>query len=305
LLNHLAFDKNLNITMMKTILVPTDFSEQANNALDMAHEMAALAHAEIIILNVLDMPGGHAYAPGGASFNVMGGPPMGGELDNVYVVELHKKTKEKLESIIAEPKYKDIKISYRLQLGNPYHSISEEIVENKVDLVVMGTKGASGMEEMLIGSNTEKVVRMAKCPVLTVKNKVKINKLKKIVFASSFTEAEDHVIAELKKMQKLLSAELHLLKVNTPNSFETSRKIKQEMKDYIDKYDLKHASVNICNDVVEEDGIIYFSEEINADLIAMATHGRTGFMHLLSGSIAEDVVNHAQRPVWTCSFKYK
>lgn len=288
---------------MKRILVPTDFSEQANNALYMAHELARLSQSELILLNVLDIPGGHAFAPGGASFNVMGGPAMSGDLDNVYVVELHDKTKEKLESIVREPKYNDIKISYKLQLGNPYHNISEEIVENHVDLVVMGTKGTSGMEEFLIGSNTEKVVRMAKCPVLTVKDKVDTNNIKKIVFASSFTEQEDHVIEELKKLQKLLSAEIHLVKVNTPNNFETSRQIKKEIEEYISKYDLQHASVNICNDVVEEDGIIYFAEDINADLIAMATHGRTGFMHLLSGSIAEDVVNHAQRPVWTCTLK--
>lgn len=285
---------------MKKILVPTDFSEQANYALDMAHDMATLSKSELIILNVMDIPGGHAFAPGGASFNVMGGPAMSGELDNMYVVELHEKTKKKLDSIIGEPKYKDIKISYKLQLGNPYHNISEEIVENQVDLVVMGTKGTSGMEELLIGSNTEKVVRLAKCPVLTVKNKVDTKNIKNIVFASSFTEKEDHVIEELKKLQKLFSADLHLLKVNTPNNFETSRQIKKEVDNYISMYNLKHSSVNICNDVVEEDGIIYFAEEINADLIAMATHGRTGFMHLLSGSIAEDVVNHAQRPVWTC-----
>ncbi|MFW5760240.1 MAG: universal stress protein [Cyclobacteriaceae bacterium] len=290
---------------MKKILVPTDFSEQANNALDLAHDLASTSKAELIILNVLDIPGGHAFAPGGASFNVMGGPAMSGDLDNVYVVELHNKTKEKLESIIREPKYKDINISYKLQLGNPYHNISEEIVDNQVDLVVMGTKGTSGMEEMLIGSNTEKVVRLAKCPVLTVKKKVDTKSIKKILFASSFTEQEDHVIEELKKLQNLLSADLHLLKVNTPNNFQTSRQIKKEIEDYISKYDLNHASVNICNEVVEEDGIIYFSEEINTDLIAMATHGRTGFMHLLSGSIAEDVVNHAQRPVWTCTLKHK
>lgn len=289
---------------MKKILVPTDFSEQANNALDLAHDLARLSNSELILLNVLDIPGGHAFAPGGASFNVMGGPAMGGDIDNVYVVELHDKTKEKLESIMQEPKYKDVNISYKLQLGNPYHNISEEIVENQVDLVVMGTRGTSGMEELLIGSNTEKVVRMAKCPVLTVKNKINTDTIKKIVFASSFTEEEAHVIEELKKLQKLFSAELHLLKVNTPNNFETSRQIKKEIEEYIKKYNLEHASVNICNEAVEEDGIIYFAEEIDADLIAMATHGRTGFMHLLSGSIAEDVVNHAQRPVWTCSLKH-
>ena len=185
---------------MKKILVPTDFSEHANYALDMAHDMATLSNSELIILNVMDIPGGHAFAPGGASFNVMGGPAMSGELDNMYVVELHEKTKKKLDTIISEPKYKDVKISYKLQLGNPYHNISEEIVENQVDLVVMGTKGTSGMEELLIGSNTEKVVRLAKCPVLTVKNKVDTKNIKNIVFASSFTEKEDHVIEELKKL---------------------------------------------------------------------------------------------------------
>jgi len=288
---------------MKKILVPTDFSDQAHAALDLAAELARINNSELLLLNVLDVPGGHAFTPGGSSFNVMGGPAYAGELDNVYVVELHNKTKEKLQDIIDSEKFNDIDIRYKLQLGNPYHNISEEITKNNVDLVVMGTRGASGIEEVLIGSNTEKVVRLAKCPVLTVKEKVSATSLKNIVFASNFTEEEDNVIAELKKMQKMLDAKLHLVKINTPSNFETQRQINKEINAFVEKYKLENYTINIYNDSVEEDGIVYFSEDINADMIALATHGRTGFMHLLSGSIAEDVVNHSKRPVWTYTLK--
>ena len=59
----------------------------------------------------------------------------------------------------------------------------------------------------------------------------------------------------------------------------------------LETHELENYTVNIYNDVVEEDGIIYFARDIDADMIALSTHGRSGLMHLLSGSIAEDVVN--------------
>jgi hypothetical protein len=71
------------------------------------------------------------------------------------------------------------------------------------------------------------------------------------------------------------------------------------MENYVKDFGLENYTCNIYNDPIEEDGIILFAEEVNAGMIVMATHGRTGFAHLLSGSIAEDVVNHAKRPVLT------
>jgi len=79
--------------------------------------------------------------------------------------------------------------------------------------------------------------------------------------------------------------------------------IRKQTEDFVEKYKFKDYTLNIYNDFIEEDGIIYYSEDIEADMIALGTHGRTGFMHLISGSIAEDVVNHAKRPVWTCRIK--
>jgi nucleotide-binding universal stress UspA family protein len=172
-----------------------------------------------------------------------------------------------------------------------------------VELVIMGTKGSGGLEGALIGSNTEKVVRNAKCPVLTLKNAVVPANIKDIVFATNLTEDQEELIIELKKLQKLFGARLHIVKINTPNHFEPERNIRVQLNEFVTKYAIENYTLNIYSHTHEEDGIIYFAEDINADLIALGTHGRTGILHLLSGSIAEDVVNHAKRPVWTCRLK--
>jgi hypothetical protein len=152
---------------------------------------------------------------------------------------------------------------------------------------------------MLIGSNTEKVVRHAKCPVLTVKQPTELKSIHDIVFASNFTVEEASASSDLKKLQAVFEAKLHLVRINTPSNFETTRKTLKLIHEFIDNNKIENYTINIYNDKLEEDGIIYFAQDIDADLIALATHGRTGILHLLSGSIAEDVVNHAKRPVWT------
>ena len=278
---------------MKTILVPTDFSEQANYALDVAHAIARKSNASIKLLNIVE-------APGGGSFNSMGEVTTVDPMDNVFMMEMLNHMKRRIKELAGNSRYSDVNIATEVVVGNPFSSIANEITTSKVDLVVMGSKGASGLEETLIGSNTEKVVRRAKCPVLTIKNKTDINSVKNIVFASDFKGNDDNVMDAIKQFQQFFDAKLHLVKVNTPNNFTSDRELKVRMREFAKRHSLDNITYNIYNDAVEEDGIIYFADEINADVIALATHGRTGLMHLLSGSIAEDVVNHAKRPVWTC-----
>jgi nucleotide-binding universal stress UspA family protein len=170
-----------------------------------------------------------------------------------------------------------------------------------MDLVVMGTQGASGLEEILVGSNTEKVVRRAKCPVITVKSAVDAKNIKNIVFASDFRDDMNKLAEPLKNLQKLFNATLHIVSINTPNNFETDRYYKKAIKAFVEKYNIENYTITVYNDESEEDGIIYFAEDIDADMIAIATHGRLGLSHLLSGSLAEDIVNHSKRPVWTFS----
>jgi nucleotide-binding universal stress UspA family protein len=187
--------------------------------------------------------------------------------------------------------------------GNPFVGISKEILDAKADIVIMGSKGSSGIEEVLIGSNTEKVVRNSSCPVLTIKSKVSPKDIHKVVFASDFNEVPGDVVARLKAAIATINADLHLVKINTPSIFENSRSSKEKMKAFVEDFEVEAASMEVYNSASEEDGILEYADDMNADMIAMATHGRTGFLHLLSGSIAEDVVNAAKRPVWTMKSK--
>ncbi len=281
---------------MKNILVPFDFSEEAENAFKFAQEIAALSSAKLKLVHIIEIPTTQ-------HFNTMGEVNLEENyVDKVYMVELVDKRKKQLKEIEKELGVQPFPFSTRLSFGNPYAGISKEIAEMKADLVIMGSKGSSGLEELLIGSNTEKVVRHAKCPVITVKSPTKVKDIKKIVFASDFSDDSKKVMLKLKDLQTLLEASLYLVKINTPNSFENSKKSKQKINDFIKTNKLENVKVDIFNSSSEEEGILEYAEDLEADLIAMATHGRTGFLHLLSGSIAEDVVNAAKRPVWTMKF---
>jgi len=281
---------------MKTILVPTDFSEQAQAALDLAYGIAKKNSATVQLLSVVE-------APQGTSFSAMGEVTTPDGMDSMFFVQLMRRQRERLEKLVKDPKYQDISVEGEVEIGNPFENISQNIADRDVDLVVMGTQGSSGMEEILVGSNTEKVVRRAKCPVLTVKEAVDPDTIKDIVFATNLRNTPEKLMNELLKLQKLFDAKLHILCVNTPSTFETDRFYKDGIKSLVDKYKIENYTMNVYNDDVEEDGIVFFAEDINADMIALATHGRTGISHLLSGSIAEDIVNHAKRPVWTFSIR--
>lgn len=288
---------------MKRILVPTDFSEQAGFAMDLACQIAGKTKSELIVLHVLDYTGLFDFSAGSSAYPLMGNP-AGLDLDQEFMESLYRNAEEKCAKFLKEHETADLRIVRKIKIGSAFHYITEEISEEKTDLVIMGSKGSSGFEEVLIGSNTEKVVRHAKCPVLTVKSKINVNNVNDIVFATSFKEEDSHVAEEVKKLQEVFKAKLHLVRVNTPNNFETNRVIMEKANNFIKENSISNYTINIYSDKVEEDGIIFFAQDINADLIALATHGRSGLLHLLSGSIAEDVVNHAKRPVWTFRLKH-
>ena len=277
---------------MKSILVPTDFSDQATYALDLAYGIAKKNNAKLQLLNVVE-------APHGSSFNATGEvvPPDGN--DEIFFVQLVQRMEERLQAVNQDPKYSDIEIEGYVEIGSPYESISRTIVDHNVDLVVMGTQGTNGLEELLVGSNTEKVVRRAHCPVLTVKQPVQADSIKNIALATNLKDNHKRLIAQLTKLQSLFGATIHIVRVNSPGSFENDRYYKSEMKKFAEEHQLKDYTLNVYNESDEEDGIMYFAEDIHADMIALGTHGRSGIRRLLSGSIAEDLVNHSTRPVWT------
>jgi len=108
---------------------------------------------------------------------------------------------------------------------------------------------------------------------------------------------------KVKELQNFFKATIHVLFVNTPAVFTTDAKTKPALVRFAKRFMLKNFTLNVYNDIDEEQGIINFSREINADLVAMRTHGRRGLAHIATGSIAEDVVNHIGCPIWTFKIK--
>lgn len=278
---------------MKKILVPTDFSKSAQIAAEVARDIAKKSGAEITFLHVVE-------EASGSSFNVTGEINLGSNMEEkMFNLALIKKARKQLETLLANPALADVKVKGELRVGTPFHGMRTIITDKKVDLVVMGTAGHTKAEEMIIGTNTEKVVRQAKCPVLTVQKKPTSTDFKNIVYATAMSKDEEVFARVVKRTQEMYNSTVHLVRINTPGNFQRDAVVKKYLNDFAKKLMLKDYTVNVFNDLSEEEGIIYFADSINADLIAMATHGRTGFAHVLAGSIAEDVVSHSKRPVLT------
>ena len=277
---------------MKKILVPTDFSDKADYALETACKIAKRSDAEVILLHVIE-EASHS------TFSVTGEMNFETAEERIFTGKLIERAREEISLRLSSDRFEGSNWHTDIHVGNPYHGIKSIITDHNVDLVVMGTSGAHGFDEMLVGSTTEKVVRYAKCPVLTIHKEQTNFEYKDIVFATGLHDEESVILDMIKYLQETYDSTIHMVRINTPNNFERDRDTIVAMKEYAEENGMKNYTVNVFNDITEEEGILYFSEHINADMIAMATHGRTGFAHLLSGSIAEDVVSHANRPVIT------
>ncbi len=277
---------------MKKILVPSDFSEKADFALEAACEIARRSEAQVILLHVVESASNVATA-------FTGEIALESSEENLFTMKLIDRAKEEIAIRKADPSFYGDNWISEIQVGNAFHGIKNIVSEYEVDLIVMGTSGHNGFDEMLMGSTAEKVVRYAKCPVLTIHKKQENFDYKNIVFATTMRPEESHCLELAKRMQAVYNAKLHLVRINTPNNFERDVDSLIAMQEYALKSDLINFELHVFNDVTEEDGIIYFADHIDSDLIILPTHGRTGLAHLLSGSIAEEVVSQANRPVLT------
>lgn len=271
---------------MKKILVPTDFSAQAENALKVAAKLAKKHHCDIYLLHILEVTM-HTVDPV-TTYN-----------DLPEAMFFMKLAHKQFEDLKAKDYLKGLTIHEHVEFHEIFKGVYHVCKKQNIDLVVMGSNGASGLKEMLIGSNTEKVVRTSETPVLVIKNEHKIFKTKHFVFASDFNEESKEPFKKAIEFANIFGSKVHLLMVNTPNHFITSSDAQYRIQKFIKDLKLPNHTINIYNDITIETGIINFSKSIEADLIGMSTHGRQGISHFFNGSVSEDLVNHAKRPVIT------
>ncbi|MEC5164337.1 nucleotide-binding universal stress UspA family protein [Flavobacterium sp. PL11] len=271
---------------MKRILVPTDFSQYAENALKMAALIAKKNNSEIFLLHLLELPS-----------QMQDATTDGSSIPEV--MHFIKKANEKLDDITQQPYLKDVIVHSSVKFEKAFNGILSFNVKNNIDLIVMGSHGTSGFEEILVGSNAEKVVRLSDIPVLIIKNDISESKFDNFVFASDFSKEIKRPFKKMLEFSEIFNAKLSLVMICSPSSFKTTLEAEKIMNKFVKKHDIKDYSLHIFNDTKVENGIINFSKKINASLIGICTYGRTGLAHFFNGSISEDIVNHTVRPVIT------
>jgi len=276
---------------MKKILVPCDFSEQAINAFRLALDIAH-TKSEVHLLSVVELPVMH---------DTVLMPVL--SFEETLLQELREKAEKQFDAIRKKHEKEGHKIVTKVEFGVTSRMILDYINQHEIDLVVMGTKGASGVRELLIGSNAEKIVRGASCPVIAVKKYVDADSIKNIVFPNTLDQNQEDLVMKVKALQHFFKATLHIVWINTPGHFSRDTDTFKRLEDFVKRFMIKDYTLNVFNDPYEESGVINFTHHIKADMIAMGTHGRKGLAHILSGSLAEDVVNHVDCPIWTYTIR--
>ncbi|MEQ8628655.1 universal stress protein [Ekhidna sp.] len=273
---------------MKKILVPVDFSDVCKSAVQFAIQIAEKNDAQLTLLNSVhfDYFTDYQFTSFATAKSMMD--------------EVKEAMDAKMGDFIGKFETR-LKIKSLIHESSLISSIKELVKEEGYDLVVVGTHGASGFEEALIGSNTEKVVRHAPCPVISVPRNSDANAIKRILIPIDIRELKDSFFNQVAGLQKQFGAKLEFLWVKTPHNIENEENVSKELSELIKQHGITNFEVTIVRNVFPSDGILWHADDTNADMIAMQTHARRGLSHWLSGSLTEDTVNHIKVPVW--SFK--
>lgn len=275
---------------MKKILVPTDFSKCAGKAAVAAMKLAQNTESEIHFLHAADIP---------IDWQNMT------DSEKMYP-EVTKKIKYYhaiLDSLVQDAGKSAISAHKYLAFNKDYQAILEHISEHEIDMVVMGSRGASGLKEWLVGSNTQKIVRLSPVPVLVIKEDAfDYFKLDRMVFVSDFNEQVMDQFKFYVDFVQQLDAKLSLLFINTPENFTDTITTKIKMGNYA-----MHAPGTVDNTYIFNhfnfmQGLEAFCQEHQVDALGMITHGDSSGMHLFNHSLTEKAVNRIQLPILTMHF---
>lgn len=287
-----------------TVLVATDFSETAEAAADWALEVARARGARLQVLHVVTLPLSQPhYLPAPEDMQQ----------------SLQQAAMERLAETVSRLSGQGPEVESELRLGIPSQAIVESAGELAPALLVIGTRGLTGIRHLLLGSTAERVVQNARCPVLTVhpEDAGEHRPIRTILVPTDFSddadlaiEAAHRLLSSLQEGARLVLVHAYNLPVEytaygpVPTSVHYLKDTGSEAQEQLDRMVEKLSGKGLDVEAWAVEGyppevIVTEAERIGADLIAMGTHGRSGLAHLLLGSTAERVVQRAPCPVMT------
>lgn len=272
---------------MKRILLPSDLSALSDYAYDFAHRISSLTGAVIHVFSVIPAPPRAVFDKDGSLKNDNASDYSGWFAKKV---ERDKKLKNWARD-------KEDVVSTEVKIGRVREDIINYVDANDIDLIIMGTGGAVGMDEALRGTNAEYIINHASVPTICLKCDRSNIVINDILLVSDFQEDTPIKLEALRLLRTIFNARLHFLKVVTKEDFESSKDIHERMDRFRDQNDLSNAKYHIYNDESVEKGIINFCAESGIAFLAVGTHQRKGFNRLFKQSVTDGIVNHIYQPV--------
>ena len=269
------------------ILVPTDFSECADFALEAAAQLAIQTSSELTLFHVGSIP---EDFPGIAD-------------DSKLLEALKKRLQESVESLLTDRiqllSARGVKVRGRFSYGDYLDAVLEEDKSNNYDLIVVGSYGASGKEEWFIGSNTQKLVRKVDKNVLVIKNPIEKLEFNRVLFPSNLTKEDEKAFRSFLEFIKIFNTkEVHVLAVNTSGWFKQPGPLMLELlEDFKAIAKDFECRTHFFADYSVEAGIRHFSEKYEIDMIGISNQVKRPIKRLFQGSNVEMLVNHSDLPV--------
>ena len=273
---------------MKNIFVPTNFSENCIKAAQLGIEMAKIYNSEIHFLYLMKTP--------------IDWVKLDMLKEKRYPETLKQKAivKAALRELEKNAESEGLKCRTFLQYDSGQIDVLEHSKHFNHDFIITGSSGTKGVIREIRGSEVEGIVRKANAPVIVVKDEEVTFPFKNIVFVSDFKEDVTDAFKQVISIANKCNARIHLLRINTQTDFNSIELGLNPIEQLLQKFpELKNYSMAIYNEPSVETGINTFVKQQPTDLIAMITHGKTGFLSLFSKSIAEGVTNHSTIPVMT------
>ena len=282
---------------MKKVIVPTDFSVNAEKAYPIAASLALKYDASVLLYHIssnhLDLLNAISPGVGGIGVTAQFLESEKAELENVN---------NQLEELKNSPIFSGVTVEFEVaELGasEPAEKIISFLNQKEHEIVVMGTEGANGFSD----SNAETVARHTTVPLLTVKEQVDSFNPKKIVWCTDYKTINQTLCNDVMQIQEKYEAEVDVLFINTPKGFKDTVYTDREAKRVANRYGLTNVNFVVHNSHDVEKGVFEYVEKVEAGLIVLATQGLTGFSLFLYSSFTEDIINHSPVPVYSFNMK--
>lgn len=274
---------------MKTILFPTDFSDAATRAFIYSLHLARKLEARIITLHVFQKPD---------ISNLLHVPQQLEELYNtidLYEFENFRDAVPALDKLQKEKGFTDINVVHTIREGKTVPTIIEQAQKEEVDLIVMGTTGARGLKEIILGSVAGEVLENAFCPVLSVPEQAVFDgRIDHIAFTVSYKEEEHRALRFLTEFFAPFDPQIYCVNVDLAHTASYTHRMDEFSANYTDK---TNVHFDVLDGIDLQDTLTNYLQAKQVDVLAMVTHKRGFLEELFTYSRTKAMSYHSQTPV--------